>query len=281
MPRIPNFPQSLLNEHLNWHHARHNVDINNPPTGYGLEFLRFHRDFIGRALDWYRQNGLDPSLVDPWVSVPETIRRAPCYDQAAEARILFQPESFATADELGRFIESSNLHACIHQEAARIYGDPGINDFDTAPSITTFYNIHGMVDRWWRNWEGLGRFREEGGFWCGKFEGEGDEILLYSSLFGDWWLGKSRQKQTMEQEETRVEWEVVGDSRGFGAMTNERLFRIWDADEDGKLEVLFRHPVRDSWFEGKVRNGRIAWRPVHLQLSGEGFHSSIKDPAKT
>ncbi|QMV42977.1 tyrosinase family protein [Cohnella cholangitidis] len=280
MPRIPNFPQDLLVEHRNWHNARHKVNTNNPPPGYGLEFLRFHRDFVGRALAWYRQNGLDPSLVEPWVSVPEEIRNAPCYDQAAEARILFQPESFATADELGRFIESSNMHACIHQQSAQLYGDGGINDFDMAPSNTVFYNIHGMVDRWWRNWEGLGRFREEGGYWCGRFEGEDDEILLYSSLFGDWWLGKSRQNQSTEQEETRVEWEVIGESRVFGEMTNERQFRIWDVDEDGKLEVLFRHPLRDCWIEGKVKKGRIAWRPVRLQLSGNGLPSANADPAK-
>ncbi|TFE23703.1 hypothetical protein E2980_18555 [Cohnella luojiensis] len=130
-----------------------------PPPGYGLEFLRYHRDFTARALAWYYRNGYDPRLVEAWASVPEPIRQAPCYNHAAEARILFQPETFASADELGRFIESSNIHSCIHQESAKLFGDPAINDFDTAPRNTVFYNIHGMVDRWWRNWEGLGRFR--------------------------------------------------------------------------------------------------------------------------
>jgi len=163
MSRIPNFPQALLEEHKNWHHARHQVNINNPPSGYGLEFLEFHRNFIGRALAWYNQTSNNPRLVEAWESVPEAIRQATCYDKATEARIISQPESFANADELGRFIESSNLHSCIHQEAARIYGEPDINDFDTAPRNTLFYNIHGMVDRWWKNWEGLGRFRGRGG----------------------------------------------------------------------------------------------------------------------
>ncbi|WP_240703090.1 tyrosinase family protein [Cohnella luojiensis] len=158
MPTIPNFPQSLLEEHKNWHHARHNMNLD-PPPGYGLEFLRYHRDFTARALAWYYRNGYDPRLVEAWASVPEPIRQAPCYNHAAEARILFQPETFASADELGRFIESSNIHSCIHQESAKLFGDPAINDFDTAPRNTVFYNIHGMVDRWWRNWEGLGRFR--------------------------------------------------------------------------------------------------------------------------
>jgi hypothetical protein len=281
VPQIPNFPQSLLEEHKQWHHARHNVNTSNPPPGYGLEFLQFHRDFIARALAWYIQNGNDPRLVEPWSSVPEAIRRAPCYNQAAEARILFQPESFASADELGRFIESSNIHACIHRESAQLYADQDINDFDLAPHETVFYNIHGMVDRWWRNWEGLGRFREEGGYWCGRFEGEDDEILLYSSLFGDWWLGKSLQNQAVDREETRVEWSVVGDSREFGLMSDERPFRVWDADGDGKLEVLFHHPARGCWIEGKVRNGRIGWQPVHLQINGGPLNVLEPAPAKT
>lgn len=274
MSRIPNFPQNLIDEHRNWHHARHNVDINNPPPDYGLEFLQFHRNFIARALSWYNQNGNDPRLVEPWTSVPEAIRRAPCYNQAAESRILYQPESFATADELGRFIESSNLHACIHQQSAQLYGDPDINDFDVAPHDTVFYNIHGMINNWWKNWEGLGRFREDGGYWCGKFEGDSEEILLYSSLFGDWWLGKSWQDGSVERGETRVEWTVIGDSREFGPMNDERLFRIWDADGDGKLEVLFRHPLHGGWIEGKVKGGRMVWNPIRLQPYGFPLPSS-------
>ncbi|XID92517.1 hypothetical protein ACF3MZ_29320 [Paenibacillaceae bacterium WGS1546] len=271
MSRIPNFPQHLLDEHRNWHHARHNVDISKPPPGYGLEFLQFHRDFIRRALDWYEKSGLDPWLVEPWDSVPEEIRRAPCYNRAAEARIMLRPESFASADELGRFIESSNLHGCIHEEAAVLYAAPELNDFDIAPRDTLFYNIHGMIDRWYRNWEGLGRFRSEGGYWYGAFEEDGDEILLYNSLFGDWWLGKLRQKRLDEgeQSETRVEWTAVGDSRKYGAMNDGRRFRVWDADGDGKLEVLFQRPSRGDWVEGKVKNGKIVWRPVRLKPSGK------------
>lgn len=267
MPRIPNFPRSLLEEHKNWHDARHRVDTSNPPPGYGLEFLRFHRDFIERALAWYRQNGYDPSLVEPWNSVPESIRNSPCYNQSAEARILFQPDTFATADELGRFIESSNIHACIHQQSAQVYGDPQINDFDTAPSNTVFYNIHGMVDRWWRNWEGLGRFRTEGAYWCGSFENE-EEILYYNAIFGDWWLG-SQRKDAPKDKETRVEWSSIGDSRNYGPMNDGRLFRIWDIDGDGKLEVLFQQPVNRGWVEGKVKDGQLQWQSIHLRFTAD------------
>jgi len=68
-------------------------------------------------------------------------------------RIRFNPRSFATLDELGAFIEGSNLHACIHQEGARVLGEPDLNDFDVAPRITYFYNIHTMIDGWYQQWE--------------------------------------------------------------------------------------------------------------------------------
>lgn len=286
MSRIPNFPQHLLDEHRNWHHTRHSVDISNPPLGYGLEFLQFHRGFIRRALAWYERSGLDPWLVEPWDSVPEAIRRAPCYNRAAEARIMFRPESFSSADEMGRFIESSNLHGCIHEVAATLYAAPELTDFDIAPRDTLFYNIHGMIDRWYRNWEGLGRFRAEGGYWYGAFEEDGDEILLYNSLFGDWWLGKLRQKRKGEGErsETKVEWMAVGDSRKYGAMNDGRRFRVWDADGDGKLEVLFQRPAKGDWVEGKVKNGKIVWRPIRLKPSGKpdtGPSIEAPTPAKT
>ncbi|QHW31596.1 hypothetical protein GZH47_12590 [Paenibacillus rhizovicinus] len=153
MPIIPNFPQSLLQEHMRWHHANHYNDPSQLPPGYGLNFLQFHRQFINKVYQWYNGQGLDPQLVAGWQGVPEAIRNTPCYNQQAEARVLYNPQSFASADQLGLFLEQSNLHGCIHQEAARIFGEPYLNDFDIAPQSTMFYNIHGMIDQWYRNWE--------------------------------------------------------------------------------------------------------------------------------
>lgn len=153
MPFIPNFPQTLLDEHMRWHHANHYDDPSQLPPGYGQNFLNFHRQFIHKVYAWYKNQPLDQSLIAPWQGVPEVIRQTACYDPNAEARVLNNPRSFATADELGLFIEGSNLHGCIHQEAARAFNEPALNDFDIAPSTTMFYNIHGMIDRWYRNWE--------------------------------------------------------------------------------------------------------------------------------
>lgn len=201
MPTIPDFPADLLQEHMHWHHQHHVADPQLVPLGYGLEFLRFHRSFIARALVWYRSRGYDPRLVEPWVSVPEPIRQAPCYNREAEARILLRPDTFRSADELGRFIESSSLHGCIHQEAALLYGEPDLNDLDIAPRSTVFYNIHGMIDRWWQNWEGLGQFRQGTGHWCGKFWEDDREVLRYHAWDGSWWLGRPESKTGLRDAE--------------------------------------------------------------------------------
>ncbi|NBD27501.1 hypothetical protein [Paenibacillus glycinis] len=164
MPFIPNFPQSLLEEHMRWHHANHYDDPSQLPPGYGQSFLNFHRQFINKVYQWYNQQGYDPRLIAGWQGVPEAIRNTRCYNQAAEARVLNNPRSFASADQLGLFIEGSNLHGCIHQEAARIFGESALNDFDEAPRTTMFYNIHFMIDQWYRNWEqAVGVARKTGG----------------------------------------------------------------------------------------------------------------------
>ncbi|MFC5699734.1 hypothetical protein ACFPVX_00450 [Cohnella faecalis] len=269
MPIIPNFPERLLEEHKRWHHARHSVDITRPPSGYGLDFLQFHRNYIRKAIAWYVKNGGDAALVAPWTSVPEEIRRSPCYDVDAERRILTQPETFATADELGRFIESSGLHGCMHQQLSELLGEPEINDFDTVPRHTEFYNIHGMVERWYQNWEGMGRFRNGLSYWCGKFDSDEEEVLYYRPSDGIWWLGRPRQNESRPDVSTAyMEWEAVGDSEVFGRFQDGRPFRVWDTDGDGKHEILFYDPPTGNWQEGKIKDGRLEWTPVRLLLQG-------------
>ncbi|SFI73953.1 hypothetical protein SAMN02799624_01958 [Paenibacillus sp. UNC496MF] len=163
MPLIPNFPQSLLEEHMRWHHANHYDDFSQLPPGYGQSFLNFHRQFINKVYQWYGTTGYDPRAIAGWQSVPEAIRNTACYNRAAEARVLNNPQSFASADQLGIFLEASSLHGCIHQESARLFGEPALNDFDEAPRTTMFYNIHGMIDQWYRNWERAAGVAREAG----------------------------------------------------------------------------------------------------------------------
>lgn len=314
MPIIPNFPEELLEEHRRWHHARRSVDLDRPPLGFGVEFLTFHRAYVRKVLDWYNAAGLDPRLVEPWPSVPEPIRQASCYNLDAEARILQHPETFASADELGRFIESSNLHGCIHEMAAKLYGDPDLDDLDLAPRDTVFYNIHLMIDNWWRNWEGLGRFGEGMPYWIGRFYESESEVLHYRREDSTWWLGSPEpfvRLGGLTQEESAgggspifgdvtkailgrapeaivggaseavigeeaadmasglyLDWSAVGESVAFGKLDDGRPFRVWDANRDGRLEIVFQSPFTGDWWEGSLRGGRLVWSRIRMQRTG-------------
>ncbi|WP_051318355.1 hypothetical protein [Cohnella thermotolerans] len=292
MSIISGFPRTLLEEHRRWHNARHTVDTDRPPDGYGEDFLLFHRSFIRKALRWYERAGHDLNLVEPWSSVPEPIRQASCYDRRAEYRVLLQPETFASSDELGRFIEGSGLHGCIHQEAAELFEEPELNDFDIAPRSTYFYNIHGMIDRWWRNWEGLGNFNAGLSFWRGKFYEREGEVLRYRREDGSWWLGRPEVRSRREKfgpvreaagdnaagENIRLDWGAVGESRTFGAVNDGRPFRVWDTDGDGRLDVLFQSPLTGDWWEGSLRSGRLVWSPIRLECIG--LPSQSDDPLR-
>ncbi|OXM14081.1 hypothetical protein [Paenibacillus herberti] len=148
---IPNFPSDLLEEHQRWHHVNHVTNNNPPPIGWGDRFLSFHRQYIRKVLSWYQSQGYDMRLVQPWTEVPQGIRMSPCYDRNAEMRLRFQPQSFATSDEMGRYLE--RLHACIHDVGSVLFNEPILQDLDLAPRSTYFYNIHGMIDNWYSNWE--------------------------------------------------------------------------------------------------------------------------------
>jgi hypothetical protein len=257
MPMIANFPVELLEEHRAWHHM-HMLSSSSPfPVGYGLDFLQFHRNFIRKALDWYMQAGHDPALVTPWPAVPEPIRRSYCYNLAAEDRIVRRPETFASADELGRFIEGSGLHGCIHEQAALLYGEPELNDFDYAPRHTEFYQFHGLIDRWYRNWEGLAQFARGLTHWCGSFDRGEDEVLFYRPEDATWWLGRPQVSQGRTL--SGLEWSPAGCSREFGPMEDGRPLHIRDVDGDGRSEIVFFEPVSRRWITGKLKAGRICW----------------------
>jgi len=252
-----------------WHHAHHVSDPQQLRPGYGAQFLQFHRGFIRRALDWYARQNYDPSLVAPWQGVPEQIRMAPCYDRSAEARILMQPQSFRTADELGLFIESSGLHGCIHETAADVYGEPDLNDFDIAPRNTVFYNIHGMIDGWYRNWEAAGQVNQGMTQWGGRFIGAVDggdsaDLLRYEPESGRWWLG-SRHARGIAYANGRAtlrSWQLIGESAELGARPDARFIRVWDVDTDGRHEVLYYSPSDGRWWEGRIDGGMLRWQEI-------------------
>ncbi|WP_166240975.1 tyrosinase family protein [Paenibacillus turpanensis] len=159
MATIPNYPQRLLDEHFQWHS---NMNMMNMRQGDGADFLRFHRDFMRRSLQWYNAQGLDRRSVAAWSSIPAEIRSHPMWNQGlqeAEDRITRNLASFRSSEELGRFLLMSSLHDSVHVIGAEVYRDPDFGLISLAPRSTLFYNWHGLIDRWWRDWQRISRRR--------------------------------------------------------------------------------------------------------------------------
>ncbi len=158
MATIPNYPQRLLDEHARWHR---NMNMNIRP-GDGIEFLRFHRIFLRRSLRWYRSQGLNPSLVAPWSSIPRRVKEHPGWNstlQEAEDRITQNMASFESSDELGRFLLTTFLHDTVHAIGAEVYNDSDFGFIHLAPRSTYFYRWHRLIDHWWRRFQRSRRAR--------------------------------------------------------------------------------------------------------------------------
>lgn len=164
MPLIPNFPQNLLDEHHHWHEpTAHPGTPGGRVRGFGtpgggLEFLQFHRDFMRRVLVWWNetQPPIDPAAIAPWTSIPAALKNPAVTGwngtrAAQEARITSNNPPFATADELGTYIEGG-IHGWLHPATADAFNDPVVRNLHS-PQSTYFYQIHGLVDKWWSDWE--------------------------------------------------------------------------------------------------------------------------------
>jgi hypothetical protein len=161
MPTIPNFPENLMTEHMNWHDQTmigmpggRQIPPGSP--GSGIEFLSFHRQFLSQFHAWYdNQPFADPAAVAPWPQIPPELQalqdpKLPCTsDMAAQQdRIVTNAPPFASNDDLGQYIERT-VHGCMHMAAAEVYGEPDLASPATAADSTYFYQLHGLIDAWW------------------------------------------------------------------------------------------------------------------------------------
>jgi hypothetical protein len=157
---IPNFPQNLLDMHHAWHSAGAHPPFPGrsiPPgqPGSGLEFLQFHRNFMVQFHAWYdSQPGADQNAVAAWSSIPPELKVGAVGWNSnlamQEQRITTANPPFASADELGQYIENG-IHNWIHGATASAFNEPAVADFHS-PKSTLFYKIHGLVDLWWQQW---------------------------------------------------------------------------------------------------------------------------------
>ena len=161
---IPNFPEYLSNLHHHWHvpeeHANEGLPGRIHPAGTpgaGLEFLTFHRSFMVQAFAWFAtQTFSRPLDVSPWTAIPNELKIPElgwtAFHQAEEARILGKDPQFASADQLGTFIELGIHNNWIHGATATFFSEPVVSTFHS-PQSTFFYKIHGLVDYWWSHWK--------------------------------------------------------------------------------------------------------------------------------
>ena len=175
MPTIPNFPAALLEEHKQWHHARHSVDTLNPPVGTGLSFCGFTGTIS--AARW------------PGITPPDSIRS--WWRHGRRCRSGFGSRSVTTRKRRRAFRRSRNrsrprmssaglskgrAFTAASTKSPRKCTASRISTISTSRRATLFFTYRpGLVDRWYQNWEGLGRFREGMSFWCGSFEGASEE----------------------------------------------------------------------------------------------------------
>jgi len=163
MALIPNFPQDLLDMHHHWHDPNAHPGAPGGRTrgfetpGGGLEFLQFHRDFMRQVFNRWNEARppIDPAAIAPWNSIPEVMKNGNigwnATRAAQEARITTNNSPFATADALGTYIEGG-IHGWLHSAAAVAFNEPVVANLHS-PQSTYFYQIHGLVDKWWSDWE--------------------------------------------------------------------------------------------------------------------------------
>src|SRR5712691_6369427 len=163
MPTIQNYPQSLLDEHSNWHMhpgdpAQGGRAIWPGLPGSGLEFFTFHRTFWVHFHAWYdTQPGADQAAVAPWTAIPPELKTdavgwTPVW-AAAENRLVSNVPPFQTADELGIFVEQGIHNQFLHSAAGLAYNEPLLFSPMTSPQSTHFYQLHGLVSYWWSQWQ--------------------------------------------------------------------------------------------------------------------------------
>ncbi|MBO0781114.1 MAG: hypothetical protein J2P37_20030 [Ktedonobacteraceae bacterium] len=157
---IPNFPSSLHDQHMAWHHNPPNDGGRQIPQGQpgsGLEFLTFHCNFLWQFETWYNQQSFaNSNLTAPWIQMPPEFRTAEDGPGRMndEQRFLNNPLSWgSTEDAFGIWVENG-IHSWLHTIAVpQVYGDPLMHDFMDASKSYYFYKLHGLINRWWITWQ--------------------------------------------------------------------------------------------------------------------------------
>lgn len=162
MTIIPNLPDSLMDLHHHWHQAAAHPGAGGGrlhpmgTPGGGLEFLTFHKDFMAQVFAWMATQTFNPPLdIAAWTAIPAALKTVAggwsIGLATQETRLVSGAPPFASADELGTFIEVG-IHGWIHGAVANVYKEPVVGTLHS-PQSTYFYQIHGLVNHWWAQWQ--------------------------------------------------------------------------------------------------------------------------------
>ena len=125
-------------------------------------FLKWHSDYIVRfhellkTVPAYEQP--TPDSIAAWTEVPEdlkvefeingrTVKWIPVWDSLVK-RLQNNIASFKSLDDLAN--EINPLHGFLHVAVGEVYKEPHIADPASAPRSTYFWQIHGLIDLWYR-----------------------------------------------------------------------------------------------------------------------------------
>ena len=103
------------------------------------------------------------------------------------------------------------------------------------------------------NTAGFGQVADGRPFWVTDFAGTGKtDILFYFPGDKNWWLG---QFDTNNQ----LNWNLAGNTAGFGQIWDGRPFWTGDFSGDGKSDILFYFPGDKNWWLGRFNGNQLSW----------------------
>ncbi|MCY4725922.1 VCBS repeat-containing protein [Nocardioides sp. STR2] len=104
------------------------------------------------------------------------------------------------------------------------------------------------------NTAGFGQVWDKRPFWTGDFTGDGKtDVLFYYPGDKNWWLGRFDAT-------AKLNWNLAGNTTGFGQVADGRPFWIGDFAGDHRADVLFYYPGDKNWWLGRFDgNGKLNW----------------------
>ena len=123
----------------------------------GAEFLKWHSKFIAQFASLLeslpKADRPAEASIEPWTEIPGDLKSASGWKSewdALESRLQGKIESFTSLEELAD--EINPLHNFLHRAVAEVYGDPNMANTARAPRSTYFWQLHGLVERWYQAW---------------------------------------------------------------------------------------------------------------------------------